>query len=59
MDYGPLFTLVIFYFLLSCYSAGMAQASGIMVPSLLIGGTSDVPYAGCDRFTRIPRIAAA
>jgi hypothetical protein len=39
LDYGPLCTLVILYFLLACYTSGMAQASGIMVPSLLIGGT--------------------
>lgn len=38
LDYGPVCTLLIFYFLLACYTSGMAQASGIMVPSLLIGG---------------------
>lgn len=39
LDYGPVITLFILYTLLACYTAGMAQASGIMVPSLLIGAT--------------------
>lgn len=39
LDYGPIITMFIVYSLLACYTAGMAQASGIMVPSLLIGAT--------------------
>lgn len=38
LDYGPVITLLVLYFLLSVWSVGMAQASGLMVPSLLIGG---------------------
>jgi len=32
-------SLLIVYILLACYTSGMAQSSGIMVPSLLIGAT--------------------
>lgn len=39
-DYGALFTLLIVYFSLCCYTAGMAPALGTMVPALLIGGPS-------------------
>lgn len=38
-DYGALVTLLIVYFSLCCYTAGMAPALGTMVPALLIGGT--------------------
>ncbi len=36
-DYGSLVTLLVVYFSLCCYTAGMAPALGTMVPALLIG----------------------
>ncbi|XP_053101924.1 chloride channel protein C-like [Hemicordylus capensis] len=35
--YGSLFTALVFYFLLSCLTAGSAVASGLVIPMLYIG----------------------
>lgn len=37
--YAALFTVLVIYFLLACWSAGTAISSGLVVPMLFIGGT--------------------
>ncbi len=36
-DYGPLITIFLIYFPLSCYLSGAAVATGIVIPSLILG----------------------
>jgi len=39
LGYAALFTVLVIYFLLACWSAGTAISSGLVVPMLFIGGT--------------------
>ncbi|XP_073241792.1 chloride channel protein C-like [Porites lutea] len=39
LGYASLFSVLVIYFLLACWSAGTAISSGLVVPMLFIGGT--------------------
>lgn len=38
LGYGPLLSVLVLYWSLSCWSAGTFISSGLVVPMLLIGG---------------------